>query len=102
MSRFEDGFISAIDGDFFRLVKKVLTSIRPEATLVPVLALGRTDGRFFDSAACDVYGFSPVLDDSGLGSVLKLVHGKDERISEESVRWGTDLISELVREYLEG
>ena len=52
--------------------------------VLPMLALGRTDGRFFGSAGSMVYGCSPLLMGDSFDAILPKVHGKDESILETS------------------
>jgi acetylornithine deacetylase/succinyl-diaminopimelate desuccinylase-like protein len=67
-------------------------------TALPMLALGRTDGRFFGGAGSRVYGCSPVLMDDAFDVTLPKVHGDDESISRASFRFGCAVIDALLRE----
>ena len=76
------------------LVRQV-NAVYPEAELMPSLAVGATDGRFFREKGTVVYGaglFSPTIDRVALGSRF---HGNDERIDIESLALCTDLWSRL-------
>ncbi|MCG8478526.1 MAG: M20/M25/M40 family metallo-hydrolase [Spirochaetales bacterium] len=99
---YEPGFLSPHGGEFLEIVEGTLRARRPEARLLPVVALGRTDGRFFDTDTCAVYGFSPLLDDGAFPDVLDMVHRPNERVSAASIEWGTDVISEIVDRYAGG
>lgn len=57
--------------------------------VLAVLALGRTDGRFFGSAGSMVYGCSPLLMGDSFDAILPKVHGKDESILETSYEFGS-------------
>jgi acetylornithine deacetylase/succinyl-diaminopimelate desuccinylase-like protein len=94
----EEGFVSSTSDHTYATIVSGLTRHAPSARPVPVIALGRTDGRFFNHSACSVYGFSPVLPQDPFVDVIQRVHGIDERISEESLRWGTDVYTDLLIE----
>jgi acetylornithine deacetylase/succinyl-diaminopimelate desuccinylase-like protein len=63
--------------------------------VMPMLALGRTDGRFFGPRGCEVYGFSPLLMDDNFQHTLKGVHGSDESIGADSFRFGCRVMKSL-------
>lgn len=92
----EEGFVSSTSDDAYTSIITALSRHAPSARPIPVIALGRTDGRFFDRSACNVYGFSPVLPQDPFVDVIQRVHGVDERISEASIRWGTDVYTDLL------
>lgn len=64
------------------------------AQVLPMLALGRTDGRFFtgDSA---VFGFSPLGMDDTFDHILPMVHGDNESVSLSGFALGCDVFTEL-------
>ena len=64
--------------------------------VLPMLALGRTDGRFFGSEGSMVYGCSPLLMDDSFDAVLPKVHGNDESISTESYLFGCRVLDRLI------
>lgn len=64
---------------------------------LPMLALGRTDGRFFGSEGSMVYGCSPLLMEDSFDVVLPKVHGNDESICEESFLFGCRVLDEVIR-----
>ena len=102
ITSYEPGCLTPHGGEFFEIVERTLSDRRPEGRLIPIVALGRTDGRFFDTDACAVYGFSPLLDDGTFPDVLDRVHRANERVSAASLEWGTDVISEIVDRYAGG
>ncbi|MDR1530992.1 MAG: M20/M25/M40 family metallo-hydrolase [Clostridiales bacterium] len=63
---------------------------------LPMLALGRTDGRFFGSEGSEVYGCSPVLIDDSFDVTLPKVHGDNESISVKSFRFGCAVLDSLL------
>lgn len=64
---------------------------------LPMLAIGRTDGRFFGQSGSEVYGCSPVLPGDSFEIVLPKVHGNDENILEESFEFGCRVLGDWVK-----
>ncbi len=98
----ESGFLAAHEDVVPSVIERALRARRPHARLLPIVAPGRTDGRFFDADRCSVYGFSPLLDDDAFPDVLDMVHGSNERVSVASLEWGTDVMYEIVERYAGG
>lgn len=74
-----------------------------EGKVLPMLALGRTDGRFFGSEGSMVYGCSPLLPGDSFDVVLPKVHGNEESILESSYLFGCKVIKEVLsRQCLSG
>lgn len=69
-----------------------------DAELLPILALGRTDGRYIGTAGASVFGFSPVLFGDSFPEVLKRVHGNDERIRMDSFFFGCKVLTRTIME----
>lgn len=67
--------------------------------VLPMLALGRTDGRFFGAAGSRVYGCSPVLLDDSFDVTLPKVHSHNESISRNSFLFGCKVVNTLLREH---
>lgn len=65
--------------------------------VLPMLALGRTDGRFFGSEGSFVYGCSPLLMGDSFDVVLPKVHGNNESILEASYRFGCQVLDEVLQ-----
>ncbi len=95
---FLPGFISSIDNPLYRSIGDQFPSFFEEGTLLPVFALGRTDGRFLGQLGCDVYGFSPINNIIDFHTVLTLVHQVDERIDRDSVIQGAALFTKMLEE----
>ena len=89
---FEQGFESDLESPLLGLLERNCGLFGLDAALLPILALGRTDGRFLGCDGFSVYGFSPVLLSDSFGEVLKRVHGVDERISLDSFRFGCKVL----------
>ena len=56
-----------------------------------------TDGKHVAKLGTKVYGFCPVLY-SGPEEMLR-IHGHDERVSVDSMRWGTRVLYEVVERF---
>lgn len=92
---YESGFISHVDTGEMNCMEESAIKWGEDAPLLPILALGRTDGRFMQG---DIYGFSPVLADLPFSEVLKKVHGIDECISVDSLIFGLKVLFETITE----
>lgn len=96
---FEPGFESQLeDSVVMKQFEHLLHQYDPDVTLLPILALGRTDGRFLGTKGSDVYGFSPLLRDLPFADVLQKVHNVNEAITVSSLLFGTKMIAETLRQ----
>jgi len=96
---FETGFESRLEDS--ALMTEFASQLRkhdPGVTLLPFLALGRTDGRFLGTRGSDVYGFSPLLPELSFADVLRKVHNHNEAITVSSLVFGTKLITETLQQ----
>ncbi len=92
---FFDGFECEVENEFISLVDKVSRRHDPDTTLIPMYALGNTDGRFI---AENTYGYTPLLSDIPFNDVLKMVHQDDEKISLKSLYYCAQVLYETARE----
>lgn len=95
MLSFEEGFESTLESDFIENLIDKANKLDPGSRFLPMIALGRTDGRFVRE---NVYGFSPLLEDLPFKEVLKKVHGTDECITFASLVYGTEVIYSAMEE----
>lgn len=95
---FRPGFISDIDGEAFTSLQRSAHEHLGGAELLPVFALGQTDGRFLGTKRCNVYGFGPVTQAVPFSEVLSLVHQPNERVNRASVELGADIIERFIRD----
>jgi acetylornithine deacetylase/succinyl-diaminopimelate desuccinylase-like protein len=79
----------------FDVITDVLKEHDPEATVVPTLLPGGTDAKHVARLGTKVYGFAPELYTPNLNG-WSGVHGHDERISVGSMRWGTQVLYEII------
>lgn len=95
---FLQGFQSHCDDDFFNEMERVVqTYFCEKAKLVPVYALGRTDGRFLGQLPCQVFGYSLVTKRIPFEKVINLVHNIDERIDCDSLTKGVQAYIDLCK-----
>lgn len=96
---FEEGFESNIEAEIIGIFRSKLKQLAPDIELIPIYALGRTDGRFLGRDGSDVYGISPLLPDLPFSQVLQKVHSQDESITVNSLLFGSKLLSALLLQY---
>lgn len=86
-----------VEGPLYDMIREVLATHDPEATAVPAMTSGGTDAKHVTQLGIKVYGFAPGLDDGPDEGAR--VHGNDERISLRSLRWGTQVLYEVVERF---
>lgn len=91
---FEDGYESDMENEFISALEEMSDRFDPGVKMLPMLALGRTDGRFIKK---NVYGYSPMLEDQPFSDILQMIHQKNERISLNSLVYGAKVIYETVK-----
>jgi acetylornithine deacetylase/succinyl-diaminopimelate desuccinylase-like protein len=79
-------------------IVEVLGRREPDATVVPYLMPGFTDGKYFSRLGAKWYGFSPVKLPRGM-KFGELFHGTDERIPVEGLKWGAEVLAEVVTRF---
>ena len=95
ITAFEEGYECALDNEFYRLLEETSARLDPGSALLPMLALGNTDGRFVRH---NVFGYSPLLGDLPFSQVLKMVHQDDEHITLPSLIYGARVLYETARQ----
>jgi acetylornithine deacetylase/succinyl-diaminopimelate desuccinylase-like protein len=81
----------------FEVIKDVLHTHAPEATVVPTMLTGGTDAKHVSRLGVKVYGFSPELYHGING--WNGIHGHDERIGVRAMQWGTRVLYEVVERF---
>lgn len=82
----------------FDVIRAVIKEHDPEATVIPRLLTGATDAKHVSRLGTRVYGFAPELYVPGFDG-MTTIHGHDERIPTESLRWGTRVLYEVVARF---
>jgi acetylornithine deacetylase/succinyl-diaminopimelate desuccinylase-like protein len=88
------GVSSDPNSPFFDALRETLTSLVPDANLIPTLIGGRTDAAWFPDIK--VYGFFPKLPVDRGGAYEGTVHGHNERIHVDDVRFGARFAYDLI------
>jgi acetylornithine deacetylase/succinyl-diaminopimelate desuccinylase-like protein len=81
----------------YRAIETVMQRHFAAAPVIPAVATGFTDSRFFRPMGIACYGFTPVIVSA---KELAGVHGNDERISLRNIQRGTRLMCEIVEEFV--
>lgn len=94
----EIGFVVDIDKNkyIFDDIESICKSEGVNYKILPMLALGRTDGRFFGSSGADVLGISPTKMEDSFDIILPKVHGDNESISIASFKFGCEVILKML------
>lgn len=79
------------DGPLWQAITDALDAVEPGAHPVPAMIPVGTDARFFRRKGTIAYGVSLFDRRVGFGDFLRMFHGHDERVSEESLRLTTEL-----------
>ncbi len=90
---------SPADNPLCRAFEKTLRRLDPKAKMIPAMLTGGTDSRFFRDRGIVAYGFQPMVPMENLSGYLGRVHGHDERVSTESLRFGTQVLYELLKDF---
>ena len=75
-------------------IEKLSHEFWPEATVIPVMSAGATDGSFLRNAGIPTYGHSGMAMEQGDAARL---HGKDERVPMKSFYDGNEYLYRLVK-----
>jgi len=85
---------SSVDTEDFAGIKEVYRAHYPDALTVASLLFGASDSRFFREKGIPCYGVCPMLINL---EDLGIIHGIDERISEENMIKGAAVYIDIVR-----
>lgn len=98
--QFVDSTVSPTNTPLFDVLRGAVRRARPAADLLPMLAAGGTDGRFYRLRGVPAYGFGVLGDRWDYGTFRTLFHGHNERIDLESLDLTVDALNHVVREFL--
>jgi acetylornithine deacetylase/succinyl-diaminopimelate desuccinylase-like protein len=90
---------SSTSHELYRIFEEALHCHDPKAKLVPFISSGATDSRFFRSDDVAAFGFAPLLVNGGLADYQDLLHGHNERISQDNLLFGIKVLFDTVRRY---
>lgn len=86
---------SPLDTEFISAIENFISKNDPNCPLVPLLLPGATDSRFLRKKGISTYDFCPFKLKEG--EILR-VHGNNERISLENLRFGMFMLFEIIKE----
>ncbi|GAA4773145.1 M20/M25/M40 family metallo-hydrolase [Microbacterium gilvum] len=92
--------VSPVETPLFDVLRSAVRRARPAAELLPMLAAGGTDGRFYRARGIPAYGFGVLSDRWDYGTFRTLFHGHNERIDLDSIALTADALDFTVREFL--
>jgi acetylornithine deacetylase/succinyl-diaminopimelate desuccinylase-like protein len=78
----------------------VLKEFEPDCSVAPIMLTGGTDSRFFRKIGSVCYGFQPMRADMPYSEILKTIHGIDERISIENLVFGTNVLYNVIEQFM--
>jgi acetylornithine deacetylase/succinyl-diaminopimelate desuccinylase-like protein len=84
-------------GPLWERIVDVLGERAPQARVIPKMLAGATDATHVTRMGTTIYGFCPELY-TGPDEAAR-VHGHDERVSVESMRWGVETLYEVVKRF---
>jgi carboxypeptidase PM20D1 len=86
---------SPLDTDLYKAIQKFATQNDPGCPVVPLLLPGATDSRFLRDKGIIAYDFCPFrLTEKD----LLRVHGNNERVALENLRFGTRMMLDIIKE----
>ncbi len=78
-----------------------LKRVEPNSQVIPWLMTGSTDSRFFREKGSICYGFHPLKTEEPLkGKIIRREHGADERISIDNLVFGTSVLYQTVKNFM--
>jgi acetylornithine deacetylase/succinyl-diaminopimelate desuccinylase-like protein len=86
---------SSLNTDFFQVIHKFASQNDPDCPVVPLLLPGATDSRFLRERGMTTYDFCPFRLPE---KEIMRVHGNDERISLENLKFGMRMLVEVIKE----
>ncbi len=92
--------ISPTNTPLWRAMERAAARFYPGAGLLPTLATGGTDLRFFRELGIPGYGFGLFSDRISLSQWEAMLHGNDERIDQETLRLSTGVWETIARDLL--
>lgn len=87
-----------VDMSLYPFLADLLREADPEATPIPALVGGFTDGRMFARLGIQNYGFLPVKIPAEF-EAGRTVHAANERVPVDGFLFGVEIINQLVRRY---
>ena len=91
---------SPADSPLYDALQRGIQRLVPGARVLPFMIMGGTDARFFRRHGAVAYGAGLFSDRVPFGEFMRMFHGPNERIDQESLRLSTELWRGLVTDLL--
>jgi acetylornithine deacetylase/succinyl-diaminopimelate desuccinylase-like protein len=92
---------SPVDSPLWHALQEASRSLVPGSSMVPFMAAGLSDARFFRALGTTAYGFGLYSNRLTFADFATLVHGDNERIDTESLRLCAELWPLVARDLLD-
>ncbi|KPL17901.1 MAG: hypothetical protein AMJ92_10520 [candidate division Zixibacteria bacterium SM23_81] len=96
----DEGTVSPLETDLYQNITQTMQELDPGCRCIPYMVSGGTDSRFFRQKGISAYGFFPVSPDIPPSEMLSMVHGRNERISQNNLLLATKFYYRLVKRML--
>ncbi|MBD3230839.1 MAG: M20/M25/M40 family metallo-hydrolase [Candidatus Lokiarchaeota archaeon] len=97
--QWDEGSFNEIDNDFYEKISEIIGEIDKDGEVLPFMVPGTTDNRYFRWKGSVAYGFHPMIADMDFEEMSKLAHGKNERISVNNLKLGTEFYYRLIKDF---
>ncbi len=91
---------SPADSPLYDALRRGIERLVPGARVLPFMIMGGTDARFFRRHGATAYGAGLFSDRVPSGEFMRMFHGPNERVDQESLRLSTELWLGLVADLL--
>ena len=98
LTEFGAAVSNPMDHEILGIACAAIRSRDGEAILMPAVAPYATDAKITVPAGIPTYGFSPYLLDPK-ERFMERFHGVDERVSQEALAWGVEVLYDVVMGY---
>jgi acetylornithine deacetylase/succinyl-diaminopimelate desuccinylase-like protein len=86
---------ASLDSELYRAIGTIANRHETGAPIAPLVSTGFTDSHYFMELGMQCFGFAPF---KMTEQERQRLHGNDERISEENLKYGTRFMYELLQE----
>lgn len=94
------GSNSPVQSEFVNAMERAIAKELPLKSMVPLLGMGATDGRFLRGQNIDTYGFALFDPELPMDHYINLAHGVNERITIKTVELSLKVYYNLAKEFL--